>query len=177
MDKPTRKARGDSFVYLPDDKDQPDMSAALQSLMRDVTPSRARAPLFGGLVAFIAIGAAGAAAFVVLSTAVIWLDTGLANWLTNAACYAALIVPVYALHRRYSFESDAPHSQALPRYMAVQGMALLLAALFSFVVHATLAMPTVFASILVIALTSGVNFMVLRSWAFARAQWGVAVPA
>lgn len=153
------------------------MSAALQSLMRDVPPSRVRAPLFSGLLAFIVIGAAGAAAFVVLSTSVIWLDTGFANWLTNAACYAALIVPVYALHRRYSFDSDAPHSQALPRYMAVQGMALLLAALFSFVVHGMLAVPTLFASTLVIALTSGVNFMVLRSWAFARAQWGIAVPA
>ena len=153
------------------------MSAALHSLMRDVAPSRARAPLFGGLIAFITIGAAGAAAFVALSTAMIWLDTGVADWLVNAACYASLIVPVYAMHRRYSFDSDAPHRQALPRYMAVQGMALLLAALFSFVVHGLLAVPTVFASILVIALTSGVNFMVLRSWAFARAQWGIAVPA
>ena len=153
------------------------MSAALQSLIRDVTPSRSRAPLFGGLVAFITIGAAGAAAFVVLSTAMIWLDTGVADWLVNAACYAALIVPVYTMHRRYSFDSDAPHSQALPRYMAVQGMALLLAALFSFVVHGLLAVPTVAASMIVIALTSGVNFMVLRSWAFARAQWGIAVPA
>ena len=153
------------------------MSAALHSLMRDVPPSRARAPLFGGLIAFITIGAAGAAAFVALSTAMIWLDTGIADWVVNAACYAALIVPVYTMHRRFSFDSDAPHSQALPRYMAVQGMALLLAALFSFVVHGVLAVPTVVASILVIALTSGVNFMVLRSWAFARAQWGIAVPA
>ena len=153
------------------------MSAALQSLMCDVPPSRARAPLFGGLIAFITIGAGGAAAFVMLSTVMIWFHTGLADWVVNTACYASLILPVYALHRRYSFDSDAPHSQALPRYMAVQGMALLLAALFSYVVHGLLAVPTVFASILVIALTSGVNFMVLRSWAFARAQWGIAVPA
>jgi putative flippase GtrA len=153
------------------------MSAALHSLMRDVPPSRATAPSFGGLIAFITIGAAGAAAFVVLSTAMIWLHTGLADWVVNTACYASLILPVYALHRRYSFNSDAPHSQALPRYMAVQGMALLLAALFSFVVHSVLAIPTIPASMLVIALTSGVNFMVLRSWAFARTQWGIAVPA
>ena len=153
------------------------MSAALQSLMRDVPPARPSAPLFSGLIAFIAIGAAGAAAFVVLSTAAIWLQTGMAAWVVNAACYAALIVPVYLMHRRYSFDSDAPHSQALPRYMAVQFMALLLAALFSFVVHGVLAIPTLPASMLVIALTSGVNFMVLRSWAFARAQWGIAVPA
>ena len=153
------------------------MSAALESLMRDVPPARPDTPLFGGLLAFITIGAAGAAAFVVLSTAMIWLDTGFADWVVNAACYASLIVPVYLLHRRYSFDSDAPHRQALPRYMAVQAMALVLAALFSFLVHGLLAMPTLPASMLVIALTSGVNFMVLRSWAFARAQWGLAIPA
>ena len=153
------------------------MSAALQSLMRDVPPSRSRAPLFGGIIAFITIGAAGAAAFVVLSTAVIWLDTGIVDWVVNAACYASLIGPVYAMHRRYSFDSAAPHSQALPRYMAVQGMALLLASVFSFVVHGMLGVPTMLASILVIGLTSGVNFMVLRSWAFARGRWHIAVPA
>ena len=153
------------------------MSAALQSLMRDVPPARDSVPLLSGLLAFIAVGAAGAGAFVVLSTAMIWLDTGFADWVVNTVCYASLIVPVYLLHRRYSFDSDAPHIQALPRYMAVQGMALVLAALFSYLVHGVLAVPTMAASLLVIALTSGVNFMVLRSWAFARAQWSTTVPA
>lgn len=147
------------------------MSAALESLMRDVQPVRHATPLFGGLFAFIAIGGAGAATFVLLSTGMIWLETGLDDWVVNTACYAGLILPVYLLHRRYSFDSDAPHAQALPRYMAVQAMALLLAAAFSFVAHGVLAIPTMLASMLVIALTSGVNFMVLRGWAFARAQW------
>jgi putative flippase GtrA len=151
------------------------MSASLESLMRDVP--RASAPQWGGLLLFIAIGGAGAAAFVVLSTLIIWLDTGIADWIVNTICNGVLIVPVYLLHRLYSFQSEASHWQALPRYLAVQGMALLLAALFSFVIHGVTALPSVVVSILVIALTSGVNFMVLRGWAFARAQWGVAVPA
>jgi putative flippase GtrA len=151
------------------------MSASLESLMRDVP--RASAPQWGGLLLFIAIGGAGAAAFVVLSTLIIWLGTGIADWIVNTICYGVLIVPVYLLHRLYSFQSEASHWQALPRYLAVQGMALLLAALFSFVIHGVTALPSVVVSILVIALTSGVNFMVLRGWAFARAQWGVAVPA
>lgn len=152
------------------------MSAALQSLMPDTPRLRPSAPLFGGLFAFLVVGGAGAAAFVVLSTMMIWFDTGFAAWMVNTACYGALILPVYLLHRRYSFQSEASHWQALPRYMAVQGMALLLAALFSYVIHG-MAMPTLFASMLVIALTSGVNFMVLRSWAFARAQLTIPVPA
>jgi putative flippase GtrA len=153
------------------------MSAALQSLMHDVPRVRRPAPAFGGLAAFLCIGAGAALTFIVVTSVVIWLNTGLEDWVVNAACYAAMIVPVYLLHRRYSFVSAAPHLQALPRYMAVQAMALLLAALFSYVLHGMLGVPTMLASTLVIALTSGVNFAVLRSWAFARAQWAVPVPA
>ena len=153
------------------------MSAALASLMRDIPRSQPNPPLFSGLIAFICVGVAGVSAFVVLSAAVIWLNTGIAPWIINTICYGVLIVPVYLLHRRYSFQSDAAHSQALPRYIAVQAMALLLAALFSFVIDGTMQLPTMLASTLVIALTSGVNFMVLRSWAFARAQWSAVVTA
>jgi putative flippase GtrA len=144
------------------------MSAALQSLMRGTQPDHAGRGVLDGLVRFIGIGAAGALAFVVLSSMVIWMDTGLADWMVNTACYACLIIPVYLLHRRFSFRSDAAHRRAFPRYFAVQGMALVLAALFSFVVHGMLMLPTVAASMLVITLTSGINFVVLRSWAFAR---------
>lgn len=148
------------------------MSAALESLMiRDVPRPAPAAPVFSGVVAFAGIGVAAALTYVVLSTLLLWLHTGIADWVINTACYGGLIVPVYLLHRRYSFDSDAPHMQALPRYMAVQAMALLLAALFSYVVHGVFAMPPLWASVVVIGLTSGVNFIVLRSWAFARTQW------
>lgn len=153
------------------------MSAALQSLMRDIPQAAPRQSLFDGVFNFVGIGAGGALAFVVLSTIMITLNPGAPEWVVNAACYASTILPVYLLHRRFSFDSDASHWQALPRYLAVQGMALVLAALFSFVIHGVLALPTIFTSMLVIALTSGVNYVVLRSWAFARSQIGVAVPA
>ncbi|SEQ07229.1 GtrA-like protein [Devosia sp. YR412] len=153
------------------------MSAALESLMRDAPEGQRDAPLLAGLIAFLAVGGAGAVAFVLLSTVMIWLNSGAAEWLVNSACYAVLIVPVYLLHRRFSFQSDASHRQALPRYMAVQGMAVLLTALFSYVIHGVFAFPTHLSSVLVIGLTSGVNFMVLRGWAFARARLELAIPA
>jgi putative flippase GtrA len=132
-----------------------------------------RAPLFTGLAAFVAIGAGGAAAFVLLSTlAMGFVDGGLPAWLVNTLCYLLLIGPVYLLHRRISFASDAPHGRALPRYVAVQLMALLLTALFSQLAHGVFALPALPAAILVVGLTSGVNFLVLRGWAFASGQWG-----
>lgn len=153
------------------------MSAALQRLMPAAPPAPGQPNTFIGLLVFVGIGASASALFVVLSTALIWAGTGIADWVVNAGVYAAMIVPVYLLHRRYSFASDASHWQALPRYMTVQACALLLAALFSFVVRDRFAVPTVPASILVIGLVSGCNYVVLRSWAFARAQWAGVVPA
>ena len=153
------------------DRDGGLMSAALQSLMVDA-PDRPQKSWLGSLVQFIGIGASGALAFVVLSSAVIWLQTGVAHWIVNTVCYAALIGPVYLFHRRFSFQSDASHWQAVPRYLAVQGMALALAALFSYVVHGVLTLPTIAASLLVISLTSSVNFIVLRGWAFSCNRLG-----
>lgn len=153
------------------------MNAALQSLMRDVPRSVPQRGPFGGVFNFIGIGAAGAGAFVLLSTFMMWIDPGAERWMINAACYAATILPVYLMHRRFSFDSDASHMQALPRYLAVQAMALVLAALFSFVINGVFSLPSVFASMLVIGLTSGVNYVVLKSWAFARHRIGANVPA
>ncbi len=139
------------------------MSAALASLMPDVPRAPARSE---SIFSFILIGGFGSALFVTLSSIAVSLLAH-PEWQVNAACYALTILPIYLLHRRFSFRSVAAHRRALPRYVAVQLMALGLAALFSFVIYGTLHLPPFAAAILVVALTSGLNFVVLRSWAFA----------
>ena len=153
------------------------MSAALESLMPNMSAQPPARPVFSGVASFLAIGGAGALGFLLLSNVMMVLPTGLDKWVVNSLCYGAFIVPIYLLHRRYSFQSDAPHVEALPRYLAVQASALLLATLFGFVLYRVFAMPTPTASALVIVLTSGVNYLVLRGWAFARHQLGAVVPA
>ncbi|MDB5586761.1 MAG: hypothetical protein JWP26_1731 [Devosia sp.] len=144
------------------------MSAALFSMMPNATPIPVEGPsVMGQLAAFVAIGAAGAAGFVALSSLASHVVGSESSWV-NALCYAALIGPVYLAHRRFSFQSELPHSHALPRYIGVQLMALVLVTLFSFVVYGVLGMTSVVAATLVIALTSGLNFVVLRGWAFAQ---------
>jgi len=150
------------------------MSVALESLMRHADGPAGGARRGGGLASFLAIGAGGALTFVGLSSLAVALAGPERGWLASALCYAALIGPVYLLHRRFSFRSEAAHRQALPRYLAVQAMALGLAALFGWLLHGRLALPGVPASILVIALTSGMNYLVLRGWAFARSDGGFA---
>jgi putative flippase GtrA len=142
------------------------MSASLESLMRDQLADERPSPQ-PGLVTFIGIGGGAALAFILVSSVAVGLPTGLPKWLVSAICYAAFIVPVYLLHRRYSFQSRAPHGRALPRYVAVQASAVVLAALFSWVAYGVIGLPSLFAALLVSALTAGVNFIILRRWAFA----------
>lgn len=119
------------------------------------------------LATFMFVGGAGAILFVALSSLVIELNTGIPDWVVSAACWAALIVPVYLLHRSVSFRSDAPHGQALPRYVGVQLVGVALSGLFSYVAHTRLGMPSVVGGFVVAALTAAVNYVVLRTWAFA----------
>jgi len=146
------------------------MSVALESLAGEAKGVPAAAGAAAAMVKFIAVGGGAFVVFVLVSSVLISLQTGAPDWMINAGCYGAMIGPVYLLHRRFSFRSDAAHRQALPRYLAVQACGIVLASVFSFLIEGYLALPTVFASTLVMGLTVGVNFMVLRGWAFRQRQ-------
>lgn len=144
------------------------MSASLQSLMRDqMAPTDTGTPVLVQLVAFIVIGGAAALSFVGVSSAAVALFRSVPAWLVSSLCYAAFIVPVYLMHRRYSFQSATAHGRALPRYVLVQLCGLALATAFSYLAYGIVGLPTLVAALVVIVLTSGVNFLVLRRWAFA----------
>ena len=143
------------------------MSLSVESLMRDSVIETAKPSLASALCSFLFVGGMAALCFVGLSMLLIDLGTGLPDWIVSAGCYGLFIVPVYLAHRHYSFRSDTPHGVALPRYVAVQLSALLLASAFSYLCYGVLGMATGPAAMLVIALTSGVNFMALKLWAFA----------
>jgi putative flippase GtrA len=122
---------------------------------------------FGG---FLFVGGSGAVAFVVLSALAVSLKTGIPDWIMSALCWVALIGPVYLGHRIWSFKTGVPHRQALPRYIAVQICGIILASIFSYLCYRVLGLSTVVAAALVTALTSGVNFVILRAWAFAEGR-------
>ncbi|NGP18299.1 GtrA family protein [Devosia aurantiaca] len=142
------------------------MSLALESLMRETETSRpVRAPE-SSLLSFIVIGGGGALGFVALSSLLIALLPRIDAWVVSSWCYAGFILPVYLLHRRFSFRSVAAHRDALPRYIAVQMLALVLATLFGQLFHGVMGLPSLAASILIVGLTSGLNFVILKLWAF-----------
>jgi putative flippase GtrA len=144
------------------------VSLSLESLMRD-SPIEAPQPgLFAAALSFLLVGGVAALCFVGLSMLMIGLRTGIPDWIVSAFCYAIFIVPVYIAHRFCSFRSRTPHAVALPRYIAVQLSALALASLFSYICYGLLGIESAVAAFLVIGLTSGLNFVVLKIWAFAR---------
>lgn len=143
------------------------MSAWLQSRIGEAGEAASRRRVATELAMFLLVGGGAALALAAVTTAMISLRTGVADWVMGALCYAAFIGPVYLLHRRLSFRSDATHRRAFPRYLAVQLSAIGLVSLFSFVCYDVLGVETAIGSVIVLGLTAGVNFAVLRLWAFA----------
>jgi len=146
------------------------VSISLESLMRDSAIDGPRPSATTELLSFLVVGGTAAACFAGLSAVMIDSRTGMPDWVVSALCYVAMIFPAYLAHRRFSFRSKAPHGVALPRYVAVQMSAIVLATIFSFVCYGIFGMPTLAAALVVTVLTSGVNFVVLRFWAFAIAR-------
>lgn len=120
-------------------------------------------------VTFVAIGGGAALAFVVLSAVLIGMRTGLADWLASTLVHLCLIGPVYALHRRYAFRSARRHGVALPRYVATQGVSLLLTAVLSFAAYTGLDLPPLLAAPLIVAATSATSLVLSRFWVFGAA--------
>lgn len=140
------------------------MSISPESAMPASGP--AKQSVIAEIAAFLVVGGLAALSFVVLSAVLISLDSGVPDWIVSSICYALHVGPVYLAHRRFSFRSQLPHSVALPRYIAVQASAVVLAAIFSFVCYSLLGLEPIIAASVVTLLTSGVNFVLLRVWAF-----------
>jgi putative flippase GtrA len=146
------------------------MDVSLETLPLKATGAPARVSMISQFLSFAVIGGSAAALFVALSTLMIELPISAPDWLLSSICYAFFILPVYMLHRRFSFRSEAPHRHALPRYIVIQIVGLILATVFSYVCYGVFQMPTLSAAIVVVALTSGINFAILRTWAFTEGR-------
>lgn len=144
------------------------MTLGLDSLPREAHLA-GRRQAAAHLLSFVLVGGFSAACYVLLSVWLVELPTGLPDWLMGAAAYALLIVPVYLAHRSFAFRTDTPHAVALPRYVAVQLNALLIATVFSYIGYAVLGLAPAVAACFVAGLTAAVNFMILKLWAFAPA--------
>lgn len=119
------------------------------------------------IAGFVAVGGTGGLAFIVISSLIVWADTGVPAFVVSALVWAGLIVPVYLGHHRFSFRTGVRHSQGLPRYASVQAGGVVLAAGFSYIAYDFVGLKPPFAAIPVAGATAAVNFVLLKLWAFA----------
>jgi putative flippase GtrA len=105
-------------------------------------------------------------AYAALTSVLVGFGTGVPDWIVGAACYAGFVLPVYLMHRRFSFRSAAPHGQALPRYVTVQAGSIVMATALSFLVYRVPGLPALFAAGAVAVATAAFSFACMRLWAF-----------
>lgn len=117
-------------------------------------------------LSYFGVGAAGALAYVVLSTALVTF-TDVSPWAGSLLVYAGLILPVYLAQYRLAFRSRQAHRTSFPRYVMIQVFGMLLAAglprLLTGISDVTPGI--IFAAVAIaIAVT---NYSLARFWAFA----------
>ena len=120
----------------------------------------------GRLLAFIGIGAGLGLVYVLLEQGLVSAFPSVVPLQIQILLFASLLVPGYQLHRRVCFASEMPHLRAAMRYVTLQLGVLCLAGFFSQLAYGVVGMPQMTTVFLVFAVTAGVNFTVLRNWAF-----------
>jgi len=125
--------------------------------------------LAGEALRFLAVGAAATALqYAILIALVRWagwdavpastLGFGVSMWLN------------YALNRRYTFASDRPHAQALPRFVATALCGLGLTALGMYILASVMRVDYLVAQVIVTVAVTAWNFALNRWWSFRTAN-------
>lgn len=124
-------------------------------------------PLAGEALRFLAVGAvATALQFVVLVALVRW-----ASWDAVPASTLGFLISMwlnYLLNRRYTFASDRPHAQALPRFGVTAMCGLGLTAVGMYVLATLMGLDYLVAQVIVTVAVMAWNFALNRWWSFHR---------
>ena len=119
------------------------------------------------LARFASVGlATNAIYFAALAVCQLALHTPL--WLGAALAYGLSAVFNYLAQRRYTFQSDAAHSAALPKYIVVQGVALALNSLILEVLVTRIGLHYLLAQGLALVATTAWSYVAQRAWVFSR---------
>jgi putative flippase GtrA len=125
--------------------------------------------LFSEAIRFVAVGAvATGLQYAILVALVRW-----AGWNAVAASTLGFAISMwlnYLLNRRYTFASDRPHAQALPRFVATALCGLGLTAAGMYVLTGPLRVDYLLAQVIVTVAVTAWNFALNRWWSFRRAD-------
>ena len=115
-------------------------------------------------LAFLTVG--GVNGFCYLTFASVLHFLGLSPTLSSAAAYALCIPPGYLGQRWHTFRSTRSHSVASVRYVAAQGIGLLVASAATFIVSPVLGLPVLLAFFLAATAAASSTYLIQKFWVF-----------
>ena len=122
-------------------------------------------PVASEALRFAAVGAAATA----LQYAILVALVRFAGWDAAPASVLGFAVSLwlnYGLNRRYTFASERPHAQALPRFVATATCGLALTAFGMYVLSSLLRWDYLVAQVIVTVAVTAWNFALNRWWSF-----------
>jgi putative flippase GtrA len=113
---------------------------------------------------FLAVGGFSASCYLFIA----WALHALGLWPTpsSAVSYALCIPLGYLGHRYLTFRSNQPHDRAAPRYIVVQGLALLIVTVTTFVASAVAELPALVSFFLAAVTAASASYLMQRHWVF-----------
>jgi putative flippase GtrA len=128
-------------------------------------PGRSPVSLITQAMRFAVVGGAATLAHFAVMAALImlqWASPLVATFLGSLVGAAV----AYWANRRHTFESDVPHTRALPRHTVVVAGSIVLNALLFRLAHGSFEAPVWFAQGLATGLCMVFNFVASRQWVF-----------
>jgi len=121
-----------------------------------------RVSLIRRLLTFGAVGLGATIGYIAVS--MVLVDIGCRPWIVSPLVYAAIIPMAYMGQRTLTFRSKANHTSSLPKYLVIQGVGLVLAALIPAVVSEVVSPAGSF--VIVSGIVAVTNYILLARWAF-----------
>ena len=128
-------------------------------------------PRMRELVAFLLIG--GTSALLYTGLNVLFTKAGLRPSLSIVLTLAILMPPTYYAQHRLTFRSGRDHRSAFPRYVGAQLFGNVLALVAAEVFASPIRAHPLVSFLLIAAMVAGINYAILKFWAFRHAPAAV----
>ena len=122
----------------------------------------------GQLVRFTGVGAIGTAVDFTIFALLVLLIAGLPEAIATgiSATFGAIVN--YFLNYKFTFDTDKSHKDALPKFMLIAMIAVLMNIVLMFVLHDLLGITALLAKIIATGVVFFITFMGNKLWTFAE---------
>jgi putative flippase GtrA len=115
-------------------------------------------------LAFLTVGGLSCLGYLILASALHIF--GLSPSVSSTVAYAVCVPPGYLGQRWHTFRSTQPHSVAAVRYVAAQGVGLVVATSATFVSSTVLFFPATLAFLLAAMIAAVATYLIQKFWVF-----------